>query len=118
MHYDQSWAGPEQRAIMAVLGHTCRQVQQAEVRIHDCLLPDGQQADLGHERLRPCCLHLPQQQHDLQGDSLLEVTRGDTADKSLGSCRSCTDDGHIVVQGTVDARHLTWRKDRLVIMRV
>lgn len=51
------WSG-EQRA--------CGEVQQAEVGIHYGLLPDGQQANLGHQSLRAGGLDLGQQEQNLR----------------------------------------------------
>jgi len=47
-------------------GRACGQVQQAEVGVHNGLLPHRQQRHLGHCRLRAGRLHLADQEHHLR----------------------------------------------------
>lgn len=47
------------------VAHTCGEVQQAKVGVHDGLLPDAQQADARRGGRRGGRLHLPDQQQHL-----------------------------------------------------
>ena len=45
---------------------TCGQMQEAEVGVHDRLLPNGHHGHLEDRCLRVCGLHLPHEQQVLQ----------------------------------------------------
>ena len=47
--------------------HTSGEVEEAEVGVHDGLLPHRQQGHLGRAGLAVHCLHLPDEQQHLPG---------------------------------------------------